>query len=102
MEIQPSTESSPLLNGRDSPPIEVPSQNPSDDKAEADKQEKEQVKKLLSEARSTKEVLMEFRGAIESGTYPGAKMMALAKGLAFLEAVINQNQAHISNLQGRN
>ena len=64
--------------------------------------ERETVKKLLGEARSTREVLVSFRSAIEAGTFPGAQMMNIAKGIAFLEAVINQNQAHISNLQGRN
>lgn len=64
--------------------------------------ERETVKKLLSEARSTREVLTEFRSAIEVGSFPGSKMMALAKGIAFLEAILNQNMAHISNLQGRN
>lgn len=64
--------------------------------------ERETIKKLLAEARSTREVLMSFRSAIESGTFPGGRMMDIAKGFAFLDAVINQNQAHIANLQGRN
>ena len=64
--------------------------------------DRETVKKLLSEARSTREVLTEFRAAIEAGTFPGARMMAIAKGLSFLDAILMQNQAHISNLQGRN
>jgi hypothetical protein len=64
--------------------------------------DRETLKKLLSEARSTREVLANFRAAIEAGTFPGGKMMDLAKGLSFLDAILLQNQAHIANLQGRN
>ena len=80
----------PSANGK---PETYPQASPAD---------KEGLKKLLSEARSTREVLMEFRAAIDAGTFPGVKMMALAKGLSFLDAILMQNQAHISNLQGRN
>ena len=57
-------------------------------------------KQLLAEARQTRDVLVGFRSAIESGSYQGSKMFDLAKGLAFLEAIMNQNQAHIKRLQG--
>lgn len=60
-----------------------------------------QIKGLLSEARATRDVLVDFRAAIESGSYNGNRMLALAKGLSFLEAILNQNQTHIKNLQGR-
>ena len=56
-------------------------------------------KQLLAEARNTRDVLVGFRSAIESGSFDGNRMMDLAKGLAFLEAIINQNQAHIKRLQ---
>jgi hypothetical protein len=63
--------------------------------------EKAQIKQLLGEARGTRDVLVGFRAAVESGTFNGHKMMELAKGLAFLEAILNQNQAHVKNLQAR-
>jgi hypothetical protein len=56
-------------------------------------------KQLLAEARQTRDVLVGFRSAIEAGTYHGSKMFDIAKGLAFLEAIMNQNQAHIKRLQ---
>ncbi len=64
-------------------------------------EDKAAVKALLSEARNTRDVLVGFRAAVETGTYHGAKMLDLAKGLAFLDAILNQNQAHIRNLQER-
>lgn len=60
-----------------------------------------QTKGLLSEARNTRDVLVGFRAAVESGTFHGSKMMDVAKGMAFLEAILNQNQAHIKSLQER-
>jgi len=44
-------------------------------------------------------MLVGFRSAVESGSYHGAKMMDLAKGMAFLEAILSQNNNHIKNLQ---
>ena len=69
--------------------------------SEAPKEDKVQVKALLAEARNTRDMLVDFRAAIETGTYSGGKMLAVAKGLAFLEAILNQNQAHLHNLQDR-
>lgn len=63
--------------------------------------ETEQTKAVLAEARATRDMLIGFRSAIESGTYHGAKMLDLAKGMAFLEAILKQNNAHIANLQER-
>lgn len=63
--------------------------------------EKAQIKGLLAEARNTREMLLEFKAAVESGEYQGHKMLALAKGVSFLVAIINQNSAHIDNLQER-
>jgi len=63
--------------------------------------EKNQIKAMLAEARNTRDMLIGFRGAVESGSYHGAKMMDLAKGLAFLEAILGQNNAHIKSLQER-
>lgn len=63
--------------------------------------EKAQLKALLAEARNTKIVLEDFRSAVNTGTYNGHQMLAIAKGLAFLDAILNQNKAHISNLQER-
>ncbi len=77
------------------PDQSVPSQPVSvkDDKAE--------IKALLAEARNTKEMLQDFNTAIQNGTYQGHQMLAVAKGLSFLQAILNQNTAHIKNLQER-
>jgi hypothetical protein len=64
-------------------------------------EETAQIKALLSEARATRDVLVGFRSAVESGTFAGVKMLDLAKGLAFLEAILKQNNAHIHHLQER-
>lgn len=64
-------------------------------------EEKAQLKALLAEARNTRDVLVGFRAAVEGGTYHGGKMLDIAKGLAFLEAILQQNNAHIHNLQER-
>ena len=61
--------------------------------------EKNNVKALLAEARNTRDMLVGFRSAVESGSFNGNKMMDLAKGLAFLEAILRQNNAHIHSLQ---
>jgi hypothetical protein len=63
--------------------------------------DKAQLKSLLGEARQTKEVLDGFIGAIRGGRFDGGAMMDLAKGLAFLDAIRNQNMAHIKNIQER-
>jgi hypothetical protein len=61
--------------------------------------EHDQTKAMLAEARATRDMLVGFRAAVESGNYHGSKMLDLAKGLAFMEAILKQNNAHISNLQ---
>lgn len=63
--------------------------------------EKASLNKLLTEARNTKEVLDHFRGAIHGGRFDGGAMLALAQGLAFLDAIRQQNMNHIQNLQER-
>ena len=63
--------------------------------------EKVQLKALLAEARQTKEMLEDFKAALYMGTFQGGKMLAIAKGVSFLEAILNQNKAHIQNLQTR-
>lgn len=63
--------------------------------------DKSQLKGVLAEARNTRDVLVGFRSAVESGTYAGVHMMDVAKGMAFLEAILKQNNAHIHNLQER-
>lgn len=65
------------------------------------KAEQTQLKALLAEARNTKIVLEDFEAAVMSGIYTGSRMLAVAKGLAFLDAILNQNKAHIKNLQER-
>jgi hypothetical protein len=66
-----------------------------------DVNETQQVKSMLAEARNTRDMLVGFRSAIEKGLYNGVNMMDLAKGMAFLEAILKQNNAHIHNLQDR-
>ena len=85
-------------------PQEVLSQQPLDTSANSvpnqnETSEKQQAKALLAEARNTRDMLVGFRSAVESGSYHGAKMMDLAKGMAFLEAILSQNNNHIKNLQ---
>ena len=65
------------------------------------KQDKVQIESLLAEARNTKAMIEGFIGAVRGGTFDGGCMMDLAKGMAFLEAIKNQNTAHIKNLQER-
>lgn len=60
-----------------------------------------QVKRLIAEARATRELILAFQAAVQAGSYPGAKVVALAKGLAFLEAIAQQNQAHLATLQSK-
>ena len=57
------------------------------------------IKQNLADARNTRDVLVGFRAAVESGTYNGNKMLDLAKGLAFLSAILAQNNAQIHAIQ---
>ena len=52
-----------------------------------------------TEAKNTREVLLGFRNAVSDGTFAGKNAMAIAKGLAFLDAIIAQNQAHVTALE---
>lgn len=74
---------------------------PSIESSSKPKEDPNQVKALLSEARNTRDMLVGFRAAVEAGTFHGSKMMDLAKGMAFMEAILKQNQAHLKNLQDR-
>ncbi len=71
---------------------------PSEPSAE---QLRKEAESLLNEARNTKAVLDGFAGAIRGGRFDGGAMLDLAKGLAFLDAIRQQNLAHIKNLQER-
>jgi hypothetical protein len=69
---------------------------------QADQQsDRELLKKLLAEARNTKAVLEDFKAAISNATYQGHQMMSVAKGMAFLDAIMGQNRQHLDNLQER-
>lgn len=63
--------------------------------------ERAQVKAMLAEARNTREMLVNFEAAVSKGTFSGNQMLDLAKGLAFMDAILKQNSAHIANLQER-
>jgi len=63
--------------------------------------ERDSLKKLLAEARNTKGVLEDFKAAVSNATYQGHQMMSVAKGMAFLDAIMGQNRQHIDNLQER-
>lgn len=66
------------------------------------KAEKAQLKALLAEARNTRQLMTDFKAAIHNGgSFPGHTMLAIAKGLAFLDAILEQNKAHIKNLEER-
>jgi len=84
------------------PDSQASSPAPSEEKPKTDAQaEREQVKALLAEARNTREMLVSFEAAINGGTFHGGKMLDIAKGMAFLNAILGQNSAHIDNLQKR-
>lgn len=63
--------------------------------------DKVELKQVLAEARSNRDMLVDFREAVEDGTFHGSEMMAVAKGCAFLEAILKQNNAHIHSIQER-
>lgn len=55
----------------------------------------------LAEAKATRDVLVRFADAIKDGEFRGADAMNIAKGLAFLDAIILQNQAHVEALEAK-
>lgn len=63
--------------------------------------DKQELKQVLTEARNNRDMLVSFRAAVESGTFHGSKMLDVAKGCAFLEAILKQNNAHIHSIQER-
>lgn len=65
------------------------------------KEERAQAKAMLAEARQTRDMLIAFRSAVESGTYAGAKMRDLAIGLSFVEMLLKNNNQQIHGLQER-
>ena len=74
----------------------------SQEQLNAAKAEKAQLKALLAEARNTRTLMTEFKAAIHNGgSFPGHAMLAIAKGLAFLDAILEQNRSHIKNLEER-
>ncbi len=82
----------------ESPAPVAPLTEPSSDK----KAEKAQLKALLAEARNTRQLMVDFKAAIHNGgSFPGHTMLAIAKGLAFLDAILEQNRSHIKNLEER-
>jgi hypothetical protein len=81
-------DSTPSLNTPDCSPQDLESERAS-------------IKKLLAEARQTYEMLTAFIVAVEKGTFIGYAMIDIAKGVSFLQAILNQNKNHISNLQER-
>lgn len=56
---------------------------------------------LLAEAKQTRDVLVGFAHAIDRGTYEGEECVNIAKGQAFLEALIKQNEGHIVEIEKR-
>ncbi len=80
----------------------APSNEQSKVNTEAVKAEKQQLKALLAEARNTRQLMVDFKAAIHSGgSFPGYTMLSIAKGLAFLDAILEQNRTHIKNLEER-
>ena len=74
----------------ESPALEVPSQEHLNNV----KAEKAQLKALLAEARNTRQLMTDFKAAIHTaGSFPGHAMLPVAKGLAFLDAILEQNKA---------
>lgn len=62
---------------------------------------KQMDKQMLAEARQTRELLVAFDAAIQKGTFEGHSMLAIARGLAFLNVLLDQNKGHIKTLQDR-
>ena len=87
MEISPAPASAERSNGQD-----LSQMDSIDDLA---------LKKLLADTREQKAIVAAFKSAVESSTYHGSSVMAIAKGISFLEAVLMQTQAHIANLQAK-
>lgn len=77
---------------------ELPDSSP---KSSSPEKDRESLKALLAEARQTRQVLEDFESAVKAGSYPGQHMIALAKGLSFVSAVLSQTKAHVFNLQSR-
>lgn len=97
MEILSAQDSKPSL----SEPVSETSPKVFNGDAKASIDDRVQMQSLLSEARNTKLVLEEFDTAIKNGTYQGHQMMAIAKGLSFVSALIGQTKGNIEALQAR-
>ena len=89
METSQETELQPQVSVEDLSPVN------------STKAEKSQIQGLLSEARSTRDMLVAFRAAVETGMYSGGKMRDIVIGLSFVETILKQNQAHLHDLQER-
>jgi len=69
--------------------------------SQAVSEDKSQLKQLLAEARNTREMLLDFETAVKNASFQGHAMLPVAKGMAFLQAILAQNKGHIDNLQDR-
>jgi len=82
--------------------VKPESQAPVEQSSGPSKEAKAQLKALLAEARNTRQLMTDFKAAIHNGgSFPGHAMLAIAKGLAFLDAILEQNRSHIKNLEER-
>jgi hypothetical protein len=57
------------------------------------------AKQQLLDATNTRDVIFEFRDAILNATFDGRRVTSIAKGIAFLDAVLAQTQAVIAGLR---
>ncbi len=59
------------------------------------------LKALLSQARGTREMLQQFKAAIDDCTVHGSHVYALALGVQFLNTLLSQAKGDIEALQQR-
>jgi len=58
-----------------------------------------QLQGLLSQARGTRQMLLDFKGALDDCTVHGSHVYALALGLQFVTQLINQSKGDIDSIQ---
>lgn len=61
----------------------------------------ENLKALLSRARSTRQMLYDFKAAMEDCTVHGSHVVHLALGMNFVHQLINQSSGDIKTIQDK-
>ncbi len=60
-----------------------------------------QLKSLLAQARGTRQMLMDFKAALDDCTVHGSHVYAMALGVQFLESLLKQAKGDIDNIQNK-